>query len=227
MIRHRCRQFERVEGDSNSCFAGRQVRRYGWNRNSSAQAGVFPPGTKPTLAPSCGPCLRLPQSAQVSSKCRQARRPAARIELSYRRPYRCPSRRIHSSGEWNRLSGCDFLANLNQGPGKIGEDGLRELRSERYAQASRSTRNRRRANRTNAEAAGLQARRKSERHVIRSQHDGHEMRIAPRDIKAVSLQFVSEKTAEICDVRTLCFPQLRPDAFRRRLARKSTAAEPY
>jgi len=32
-----------------------------------------------------------------------------------------------------------------------------------------------------------------------------QMRIAPRDIKAVSLQFVSEITAEICDVRALGF----------------------
>ena len=74
---------------------------------------------------------------------------------------------------------------------------------QRHAQASRSRRNRGRTNRANAVASGLQIRGKGQRGFIRSQHDRHDVRVTPRNIKAVLEQRIPQKDAEVCEVRAL------------------------
>ena len=94
------------------------------------------------------------------------------------------------------MIGRNFVADFNDCTDKIGQDALRELRRQRQAEASRTGRNGGRADRANAVSAGLQTRGKGERRVVRSQHDGHDVRVASRGIEAVSLQLIPQKGAE-------------------------------
>ncbi len=102
-VRRRCRQFERIESDSNSCLRAPPDAAKPADKIEIVPKGAGLPKLPTMRAPIRDRCLRWRPSARVSNTRRPVRRRGVRRERFFPRSCPCRSRNSRSSGNGNRV----------------------------------------------------------------------------------------------------------------------------